>query len=87
MTEQVKTVDIGTLSIDKNGVWYLYYIGPGRDGSFGHQCLASTDLVKLLRKSSKHISRAREVYLDKIQEAQKNAEIKNTNDESDIDRL
>lgn len=69
---------IGTISLGADGMWHLHYVGYHRvafKSYFGSGVESSRNLNKLLKIVGSRLEKAKQVYLDKIQEVEtQNAE-------------
>ncbi len=84
--KQLKTFVVGTISIDANGIWNVHYIGPhivDKKAYFGNGQDSSLNLRQLLNVVGSRLTRAKDVFVSKIQELEANvSEQPNTDDES-----
>lgn len=62
---------VGTLTLDSDGVWRMYYVGPHQAMHlfyFGNGYIAFRNIRKLFDIVGSRLNRYKQTYLDKIQE-------------------
>ncbi len=69
--EQTKSHALGTISLDKTGMWHCHYIGyylspVTKQPAFGNWLESSYNLMKLLEVIGSRLSVAKDGYLEKI---------------------
>ncbi len=76
LENEQKAYVIGQISIDKDGIWHVHYIGYHKVGFrsyFGNGVESARNIKQLLEVVGSRLNKAKDIYTEKIQEVESNA--------------